>query len=94
MADPRKVWQCVGCGRIEDSQPCVGICRDERVEYVLAAEHEAELTRLRGDVDCLREIVHRIALVTPRAGEWERTYRALQALARTAVEATAQPAGD
>jgi hypothetical protein len=79
MANTIKVWQCVGCGRIDDPQPCVGICRDVKVEYVLAADHEAELK-------ALRDVVRVIATTTPRAGEWESAWRALQQQARKALQ--------
>ena len=82
-----KVWQCVGCGRIDDPRPCVGICRDERAEYVLAAEHDAELTPLV-------QLARRIALTTPRAGEWESTYRAMQRAARELLSPGCRPPAD
>jgi hypothetical protein len=74
-ADRIKVWQCVGCGRIDDPRPCVGICRDEKVEYVLASGHERQLA-------ALLQLARRIAFTTPRDGEWESSYRALQERAR------------
>ncbi|HYC35568.1 MAG TPA: hypothetical protein VEC19_04045 [Usitatibacter sp.] len=83
MEVPRyNIWQCVGCGRIEDPQPCVGICRDVRVEFVPAAAHDAAMARLSGEIEALREIVRRIATTSPRTGESERTWKALQARAR------------
>jgi hypothetical protein len=27
-AERIKAWQCIGCGRIEGAQPCIGICED------------------------------------------------------------------
>lgn len=71
----RKVWQCIGCGRIEDPRPCIGVCRDEKAEYVLAKEHERAVAGLRA----LAEI---IARSTPREGEALRHWQALQARAR------------
>lgn len=73
-----KVWQCVGCGRIDGPRPCVGICRDEKVEYVLAAEHERAL-------QALIRLARTIALTTPREGECARHWRALQEEARRAL---------
>ncbi|MGZ5034145.1 MAG: hypothetical protein ACXWAC_13180 [Usitatibacter sp.] len=84
-ADRIKVWQCVGCGRIDDPRPCVGICRDEKVEYVLATDHDTELRRARDEAMALRKVVESIALATPRDGKWERSYRALQDRARRAM---------
>jgi hypothetical protein len=74
----RKVWQCIGCGRIEDSRPCVGICRDEKAEYVLAADHDRAMA-------ALLKVVRTIALTTPRESEGLRHWRALQELARAAL---------
>ena len=74
-ADRIKVWQCAGCGRIDDPRPCIGVCRDEKVEYVLAVDHDRE-------VRALRSLVEALAATTPRSGQWERTYRALQERAR------------
>lgn len=71
----RKVWQCIGCGRIEDPRPCIGVCRDEKAEYVLAKEHEHAVAGLRR----LAEI---IARSTPREGEALRHWQALQSRAR------------
>ena len=77
----RKVWQCIGCGRIEDPQPCVGICQDRPAEYVLAADHDRAIA-------ALTEVVRTIALTTPREGEAARHWQALQARARAALAGT------
>jgi len=76
----RKVWECVGCGRIDDPRPCVGVCRDQKVEYVLADEHERQL-------ETLARVVRTLALTTPREGEAVRHWKALQEQARRALEA-------
>ena len=85
MADRIKVWQCVGCGRIDDPQPCVGVCRDAKVEYVLATHHDAELCAARTEIEALRDVVRRIAHTHPRNGQWEKTWLALQERARRAL---------
>jgi hypothetical protein len=77
-AQRRKVWECIGCGRIDDPQPCVGICRDRKTEYVLAADHDRALA-------VLEAVVRTIATTTPRPGEAERHWKALQARARGAL---------
>lgn len=77
-----KVWQCVGCGRIDHPMPCVGICRDQKAEYVLAAEHDAVVAAQQAEIARLRAFARSLAVTTPRAGEAERTYRALQEQAR------------
>ena len=74
----RKVWECVGCGRIDDPRPCVGVCRDRKVEYVLAADHDREVAQLVG-------VLRMIALTTPREGEALRHWKALQERAREAL---------
>jgi hypothetical protein len=78
QADIVKAWQCIGCGKIEAPQTCVGICQDRKVELVYAHDHRALLEyAMRAEA-----LVRQIALITPRAGEWERSYRALQEKAR------------
>jgi hypothetical protein len=75
VIERRKVWECVGCGRIDDPRPCVGICRDQPVEYVLARDHEAAL-------EGLLRLARTIATTTPRPGEHARHWEALQREAR------------
>ena len=70
-----KVWQCVGCGRIDDPQPCIGVCRDQKVEYVLGVDHDREVAGLRA-------LAETIAHTTPREGQFEHAWRALQVRAR------------
>lgn len=89
MSERVTAWQCIGCGRIEGPQPCIGVCQDRKVEFVYASEHEktlGELARLRGDVEALAVLLRQIAHTNPREGECERTWRALQARARRALE--------
>ena len=71
-----KVWECVGCGRIDHPQPCIGICRDRKAEYVSAADYERAAALLL-----------RIAFTTPREGESESAWRALQRDARALLAA-------
>jgi hypothetical protein len=81
-------WQCIGCGRVEGPRPCIGVCEDRKVEFVYAGEHEqalAQLKELRGQLKALAAIVRGLATITPREGEWERSYRALQGQARKAL---------
>ena len=96
MTDYLKAWQCIGCGKIEAPQTCIGICQDRKVEFVYAFEHEEALAQARAAqrrVDALAALLRRLAWTTPRPGEWERSYRALQREARDALaEASAVPA--
>jgi hypothetical protein len=76
-----KVWQCIGCGRIEAPQECVGICEFKRIDMVYAFEHEKALERCAK----FEELVRYLARITPREGEWERSWKALQVRARAIV---------
>ena len=80
-----KVWECIGCGRIDHPQPCVGICRDEKREYVPVKDHDAAMAETQEKLDVLRQIVRELAGTTPRRGEWESNYRALQKRAQVAI---------
>lgn len=42
-----QAWQCIGCGRIEAPQPCIGVCRDRKVLLVGKEEHEAALAEIQ-----------------------------------------------
>ena len=100
MSEHIKAWQCIGCGRIEAPQNCIGICEDRKVEFVYATEHEDAMARLElasTQVSALSAFVRRLASTTPRKGEWEQSYRALQAQARTllaTLQTTAPPVRD
>ncbi len=85
MFDTLKAWQCIGCGRVEAPQPCIGICQDRRVEFVYASEHAealADAKRANERALAFEALVRQIAHTTPRAGEWERSFRSLQDHAR------------
>lgn len=80
-----EAWQCIGCGKLDAPQPCIGVCKDRRVKVVDLAVLEAALARaeaLRRRVAALEDALGRIARTMPRAGAWEPSYRAMQALAR------------
>ena len=81
MTDTVVLWQCIGCGKLERTESCIGVCTDRKVEMVYAADHADALLR----IEALEEILARIAHVTPRPGQWEATYRALQRDARQAL---------
>ena len=87
-------WQCIGCGRIEGPQPCIGVCQDRKVSFVYASDHAAVLSRLLDAEDriaALESLARRMALSTPRAGEWERGYRSLQDEARRVLKGAQGP---
>ena len=85
MTERVTAWQCIGCGRIEGAQPCVGICQDRKTDFVYASDHDevlAQLARALQRTEALAALVRQLACTTPRKDEWERTYRALQVRAR------------
>ena len=88
MTDYIQAWQCIGCGKIEAPQPCIGVCRDRKILMVAKDEHERvveELAQARALVQTAVDMLGRVAHSTPRAGQWERSYRALQEQAREAI---------
>jgi len=94
MTERVTAWQCIGCGRIEGAQPCVGICEDRRVDFVYAVDHDnvlAKLTIAHQRTEALSALVRLLVHTTPRKGECGRNYAALQAHARRAL---AMLAGD
>jgi hypothetical protein len=97
MTNRVKAWQCIGCGRIDAPQTCLGVCQDRKVEFVYAFEHEEALAQLTGAltrIDELEAIAYQLAWTKPRTGEWEHSYRALQQRARkilASISATSPP---
>lgn len=90
MTDRITAWQCIGCGRVEAPQQCVGVCSDRKIELANAADLDealAALAGLRRQAEQLVAVVRQIAHTKPRAGECERAWDALQARARQALEA-------
>lgn len=86
-----KAWQCIGCGKVESPQPCIGVCQDRRIELVDAVEYDevlAELEVVRERTKRLEAVVRQLATITPRSGGWERSYRSLQERARRALDMT------
>ena len=95
MPERITAWQCIGCGRIEAPQQCVGICSDRRVELANAADLDAalaDLAQARRAVEQLAAVARQIANTTPRKGQCERTWQALQRRARQALDALEAPA--
>ncbi|MEO8103628.1 MAG: hypothetical protein ABI790_13970 [Betaproteobacteria bacterium] len=85
MTEIVKAWQCIGCGKIEAPQQCVGVCQDRKIEMVYVQDHHAALAHTLSRVDALESVLRQIVATTPRNEEWERSYRALQERARHAL---------
>jgi hypothetical protein len=97
MTDYVKAWQCIGCGRIEAPQTCIGVCEYRKAEFVYAFEHEqvvAQAVDARRRAEALEALVRQLACTTPRRGEWERSFRALQDQARRVLPGLAAEALD
>ena len=95
MTDWIQAWQCIGCGKIEAPQPCIGVCRDRKILMIGKEAHEhvlAEGAALRAQLTRAHAMLQRFALARPHEGQWERSWLALQAELREAlvVLATAQ----
>jgi hypothetical protein len=85
MTEYVRAWQCIGCGKIEAPQTCIGVCQDRRVDFVYASDHERLLARLdvtQRHARAAFAVLRRLASTTPHDHEWERSYRAIQEQAR------------
>ena len=85
MTQALAAWQCIGCGRIEGAQPCIGICQDRRVEFVYASEYAQVVAQLQS----MTALVRQLAWTHPINGEWEQSFRAFQQRARRVLAASA-----
>ena len=93
MTERLTAWRCIGCGRLEAAQPCIGVCQDRPVDLVYADDYDrtaAELAAARAQAEALARFAREVAYTTPRAGEWESSYRALQRSARAALRSMAK----
>jgi hypothetical protein len=89
MSERIQAWQCIGCGRLEAPQNCIGVCQDRKVELVDAAVYDDLHRRLLAQQETcgrLRALVRQLAWSTPRPDAWERSYRALQDRARALLD--------
>lgn len=85
MSEYIEAWQCIGCGKIEAPQPCIGVCRDRKILMVGKDEHQRVLDAMHEQQQQLlaaRAVLSQLAWSTPRDGQWENSWRALQARAR------------
>jgi len=89
MVEYMQAWQCIGCGKIDAPQGCVGICQDHKVFLVYSSEYEEmrkQLEVAQADVALLAAQMRQIVNTTPTHEEWKRNYHALQELARRTLE--------
>ena len=92
-----QAWQCIGCGKIEAPQTCIGVCRDRKVLLVALGDHQrvlGEIEKVRRQLLVAQGMLSRLALSTPRDGQWEHSYRALQELARGVLASLAAAGAD
>jgi hypothetical protein len=90
MTEYVKAWQCIGCGKIEAPQTCIGVCQDRRVEFVYASDYKELLAQLRAAqrrADAASAVLRRLASTKPHDHEWERSYLAIQEQARRVLTA-------
>ena len=85
-----RAWQCIGCGRIDGPQNCLGVCEDRKAEFVYAAEYAETLARAKRAEErarSLEALVRRIATITPHEDAFRAGYLSLQADARRVLAA-------
>ncbi len=85
LPDTITAWQCIGCGRLEAPQNCVGVCQDRKVELGSAwdpAEALVALEEAQARVAALEAVLGRLVRTHPRDGAYEASYKALQDEAR------------
>ncbi len=91
MPDYIQAWQCIGCGKIEAPQPCIGVCRDRKILMVGKDEHEQVLQRLHeleGEIEAMRRLLVQWAWSFPNADAWEHSYRVFQSKAKALLAGT------
>ena len=82
------IWRCQDCGGVDAPRECIDVCIWDPADWVDAASYESERSRAvvdRAVEQSLAGLLRRFAFATPRDGQWERSWRALQSQARLAV---------
>lgn len=93
MTEYVSAWQCIGCGKIEDPQPCIGVCKDQRVQFVYAEDYELALAHAR-TAEAALDLVRTLAGVRPREDGWRESYLAFQRDARRLLSKTSPKISD
>jgi hypothetical protein len=81
MTEYLTAWECIGCGRVEVSRPCIGVCQDRKTEFVYARDYEEVLRRgekMAEELKAAKALLDQLANTRPQAGQWERCFRAFQ----------------
>ena len=79
------VWRCPECGGVDAPQPCIGVCIWRPTDWVDANVYESERAQAVLDLEiegALVRLLRRVVFVTPRHGQWEPNWLALQSQAR------------
>lgn len=81
MVDVLQGWRCIGCGKVEAPQPCIGVCQDRPFRFVAVEAHES----LQHRIAALEAVLALIAHTTPHAYKLPASWQALQQQARDAL---------
>ena len=68
LTERLQAWQCIGCGKIEAPQNCIGVCQDRKVDFVYADEYDNAIAKLelaRQQVRAVTALVRQLAHTTP-----------------------------
>jgi hypothetical protein len=84
---------CIGCGRIDVLEPCVGACDERLVDLVLAKDHDearAQIGKAVQHVAMLRELLLQLVSKMPEPSapiptDWAETHRTVQEQARSVL---------
>lgn len=96
MAEIIDAFQCMGCGRIDAPQECIGICQDRALKIVAAGDYLAAVERAKAaerEAEALRALVRQVAHMRPADERWRETFEAFQRRAQ-ALLARIEPDGD
>ncbi|PKM05270.1 MAG: hypothetical protein CVV15_11375 [Gammaproteobacteria bacterium HGW-Gammaproteobacteria-5] len=89
MPEPIVAWQCIGCGKLDAPQTCIGVCEDRKVELLPAhhyADAMAQLGEAREALVQWHNLAYRLLQTTPHNDAWQLSYRAFQAQMRALLD--------
>lgn len=94
-AEHATTWWCAECGGIDAPQPCLGICVWRPVEWVnrsLYMHLRERILDQRERLQQARDLLRRLASVTPRQGHWQHGWQLIQHQARELLAVPAETA--
>jgi hypothetical protein len=93
MSERLSALFCIGCGRVDVLETCVGACDERVLDLVLGKDHDearAHFSEAVRHAGMLRDLLFQLVSEIPEP-DWPQTHRTLQAQARSVLHEITSP---